>query len=176
MVSSSSPHSSPSRPSQKIQPLVTECSKGTWGGRQALRSLRMGTDAGAPATSAVPAVDPGLHGGSSRISPCARLIPASQPLNRPRGRGARPILRGREDGARRRSGSAGGRGWGGRGKKGGSPREAGPGNRLIRSLFFDLSGASVYPGAGRRRPGPLGPGSGGRGAQSETGVRLFQVP
>lgn len=38
---------------------------------------------------------------------------------------------------------------------GGAPREAGPGNRLIRSLFFGFSRAGVYPGAGQRRLGLL---------------------
>lgn len=36
-------------------------------------------DKGAPTTPAVTAVDPGLQGGSSGISPCARLIPAAEP-------------------------------------------------------------------------------------------------
>lgn len=45
----------------------------------------------------------------------------------------------------------------------GEPREAGPGNRLIRSLFLDVSREGVYPGAGMRRPALSRKGRGGRG-------------
>lgn len=47
-------------------------------GTRPCEALHMGIDEGAPTTPAVPAVDLGLHGGSSRISPCARLIPAAE--------------------------------------------------------------------------------------------------
>lgn len=147
----------PAHPSGQTQPLVSEFSKGIWGrGGRCFRpceAARIGMDEGAPATSPIPTVDPGLHGSSSRISPCARLIPAAEPT----------------PGSRSQAGGGGGtRAERKHAKRGGAPREVGPGNRLIRSLFFDLSGAVVYPGAGRRRPRPLGPGSRGRGEHSET--------
>lgn len=70
-------------------------------------------DKGAPTTRAVPAVDPGLQGGSSRISPCARLIPAAEPTpgSGSQAHAARAGGGGMGKGARGLSGSArGGRG------------------------------------------------------------------
>lgn len=81
----------PARLPQQIHPPVSECSVGTWVGARLCEAPPMGMDEGAPATPAVPAVDPGLHGGSSRISLCARLIPAAEPTPGP---GARPTGRG----------------------------------------------------------------------------------
>lgn len=56
-----------------------ECTRGPGVGARPCRAPRKGMDEGTPAAHAVPAVDPGLHGGSSRISPNAGLIPDAEP-------------------------------------------------------------------------------------------------
>lgn len=84
---------------------------------------RLGMDEGTPATPAVPAVYPGLHGSSSGISPCARLIPAtgSTPGARELGRGSAGPG-GKRRVQRQRAGSAAEERGGG-----GAPGKAGPG-------------------------------------------------
>lgn len=114
-------------------------------GPKAPRRPTKGTHAGAPATPAIPAVDPGLHGGSSGISSCARLISAAGPTPGP---GRSPRL------AKRTQQGGGGPG-GSKGPRGGA------GNRLIRSLFSYLYGASVYSAS--RTEEARGRGSPGRG-------------
>lgn len=147
----SRPRPSPRSRSNLAFPKVA---RGLGVGVRPCEASRVEKDKGEPATPGVPAVDPGLHGSSSRISPCILLILAAKPTP-----GSGSLAGGERGSLAERKRTARG---------GGAPQEAGPGNRPILSLLFCLSRADVYPRAGRRRPRPPGPGKGGRGGESQS--------
>lgn len=112
-------------------------------------------DAGASAASAVPAVDPGLHGGSSRISPCARLIPAAEPTPGSRSR-AYSVLAGVGGTRAERKHAEGG---GGRGAPGGGAGKPADPDSVLRPLPSRCLPGSRTEVAGAARARKQGEGS-----------------